>query len=102
VEEAFDKIEWVKMGSLGLKVIHIIEGHVDLYLHLVRELKVWDTAAPVALALAAGLKVHALDGQPLRFDVQRPQHDQAIAIGYSDWIGRAIQLSKVLQKGYRS
>lgn len=91
VEKAFEKIEWVKMGSLGLKVIHIIEGHADLYLHLVRELKVWDTIAPVALALAAGLKVCSLEGAPLRFDIERPQHDQAIIIGRANWVDEAIR-----------
>lgn len=94
VERAFEQIEWVKMGSLGLKVVHIIEGHADLYLHLVRKLKVWDTAAPVALALAAGLKVCSLKGTPLDFDVERPQHDQAIIIGRADWVDEA---SKRLQ-----
>jgi 3'(2'), 5'-bisphosphate nucleotidase len=91
VEEAFDKIEWVKMGSLGLKVIHIIEGHADLYLHLERKLKIWDTAAPVALALAAGLKVCSLRGTPLRFDAARPQHDQAVIIGRSNYVDEAIR-----------
>lgn len=91
VEKAFEKIEWVKMGSLGLKVIHIIEGHADLYLHLVRKLKVWDTAAPVALALAAGLKACSLEGAPLHFDVEQSHHEQALIIGCEHWVDKAIQ-----------
>lgn len=103
VEQAFEKIEWVKMGSLGLKVVHIIEGHADLYLHLVKQLKVWDTAAPVALALAAGLKVCDLQGSPLRFDVGHPQHDQAIIIGRANWVNKATQrLMKSLQVPMKS
>jgi len=84
------------MGSLGLKIVHIIEGHADLYLHLVRKLKIWDTAAPVALAKAAGLKTCSLNGENLIYDPTGLKHDQRIIIGRPSYVHRVIDVLKDL------
>lgn len=59
--------ELVPMGSAGAKAMAIIQGHVDVYAHAGGQYQ-WDSAAPVAVAAAAGLHVSRLDGAPLVYN----------------------------------
>jgi len=56
------------MGSAGVKVMAVVSGEADAYIHAGGQYQ-WDTAAPVAVALAAGLVATRLDGSPLRYNV---------------------------------
>jgi len=58
----------VLMGSAGVKVMAVASGEVDAYIHAGGQYQ-WDSAAPVAVALAAGLVATRLDGSPLRYNV---------------------------------
>ncbi|MBM4281606.1 MAG: 3'(2'),5'-bisphosphate nucleotidase CysQ [Deltaproteobacteria bacterium] len=58
----------VPRGSVGLKAALIVEGKADAYVTASRRIKVWDTAAPAALLLAAGGAVSSLSQRPLVFD----------------------------------
>jgi 3'(2'), 5'-bisphosphate nucleotidase len=57
----------VPLGSAGMKAMSVVLGDTDAYVHSGR-LKEWDSAAPVAVAIAAGLHVSRLDGSPLEFN----------------------------------
>ena len=57
----------VPMGSAGAKIAAVITGQVDAYVHAGGQYE-WDSAAPVAVALAAGLHASRLDGSPLRYN----------------------------------
>jgi len=59
----------VPMGSAGVKVMAVVTGEVDAYIHAGGQYQ-WDSAAPVAIALAAGLIATRLDGSPLRYNVR--------------------------------
>lgn len=59
--------ELVAMGSAGVKVASVIRGEVDAYLHTGGQYE-WDSAAPVAVARAAGLHTSRADGSPLRYN----------------------------------
>ena len=59
--------ELVPMGSAGAKAMAILQGKADVYVHS-GGMHEWDAAAPVAVALAAGLHVSRFDGSPLRFN----------------------------------
>ena len=61
----------VPMGSAGAKVAAVILGEVDAYLHAGGQWE-WDSAAPVAVALAAGLHASRIDGAPLRYNQPKP------------------------------
>jgi 3'(2'), 5'-bisphosphate nucleotidase len=63
--------ERVEMGSAGFKVAAVIRGEVDLYVHGGGQYE-WDSAAPVAVARAAGLHASRLDGSPLRYNQPDP------------------------------
>jgi 3'(2'), 5'-bisphosphate nucleotidase len=52
--------ELVPMGSAGAKVAAVITGTVDAYIHAGGQYE-WDSAAPVAVALVAGLHASRID-----------------------------------------
>ena len=56
------------MGSAGVKAAAVITGEVDAYVHSGGQYQ-WDSAAPVAVALAAGAIATRLDGSPLQYNV---------------------------------
>lgn len=68
------ELQHVPMGSVGVKVAAVLTGEVDAYVHSGGAYE-WDTAAPAAVAAAAGAHVSRLDGSPLRYnkpDVSSP------------------------------
>ncbi|HKY13804.1 MAG TPA: 3'(2'),5'-bisphosphate nucleotidase CysQ, partial [Microthrixaceae bacterium] len=63
--------ELVPMGSAGAKAMAVVLGDADVYAHSGGQYE-WDSAAPVAVAAAAGLHVSRLDGSPLRYNQPDP------------------------------
>jgi 3'(2'), 5'-bisphosphate nucleotidase len=63
--------ELVKLGSAGAKAMAVVLGEVDVYAHSGGQYE-WDSAAPVAVAAAAGLHTSRLDGSPLRYNQPDP------------------------------
>ncbi len=63
--------ELVPMGSAGAKVAAVVSGEVDAYLHAGGQYE-WDSAAPVAVARAAGLHASRIDGSPLAYNRPDP------------------------------
>ncbi|MGB9377708.1 MAG: inositol monophosphatase family protein, partial [Mycobacteriales bacterium] len=63
--------ELVPMGSAGAKTSAVILGEVDAYVHAGGQYE-WDSAAPVAVALAAGLHASRLDGAELKYNQPDP------------------------------
>ena len=61
----------VPMGSAGAKAMAVVRGQADVYAHGGGQYE-WDSAAPVAVAAAAGLHVSRLDGSPLRYNQENP------------------------------
>jgi 3'(2'), 5'-bisphosphate nucleotidase len=63
--------ELVYLGSAGAKAMAVVLGHVDAYVHAGGQYE-WDSAAPAAVALAAGLHASRLDGTPLAYNQASP------------------------------
>jgi 3'(2'), 5'-bisphosphate nucleotidase len=63
--------ELVPMGSAGAKAMAVLRGVGDIYLHSGGQYE-WDSAAPVAVALAAGAHASRLDGSALVYDRPDP------------------------------
>ncbi len=63
--------ETVPLGSAGAKSMAVVQGDADIYLHAGGQYE-WDSAAPVAVALAAGLHASRVDGSPLRYNQPDP------------------------------
>lgn len=77
----------VELGSAGAKVAAVAQGRAEIYVHSGGQYE-WDSAAPVAVARAAGLHTSRIDGSPLVYNrpdpllpdllVCRPQYADAI------------------------
>jgi 3'(2'), 5'-bisphosphate nucleotidase len=61
----------VEMGSAGAKVCAVVQGRAEVYVHAGGQYE-WDSAAPVAVARAAGLHTSRVDGTPLRYNQADP------------------------------
>jgi 3'(2'), 5'-bisphosphate nucleotidase len=61
----------VEMGSAGAKVAAVVQGRAEVYVHSGGQYE-WDSAAPVAVARAAGLHTSRIDGSPLRYNRPDP------------------------------
>jgi 3'(2'), 5'-bisphosphate nucleotidase len=61
----------VEMGSAGAKVASVVQGLSDVYVHAGGQYE-WDSAAPVAVARAAGLHTSRIDGSPLTYNRRDP------------------------------
>ncbi|HEX5116174.1 MAG TPA: 3'(2'),5'-bisphosphate nucleotidase CysQ [Pseudonocardiaceae bacterium] len=59
------------MGSAGAKAMAVVRGDADVYVHAGGQWE-WDSAAPVGVAVAAGLTACRIDGSPLRYNQPRP------------------------------
>jgi len=63
--------EPVRLGSAGAKAMSVVLGETDIYVHD-GGMYQWDSAAPAAVALAAGLHVSRIDGSPMVFNERDP------------------------------
>ncbi len=63
--------ELIPMGSAGAKAMAVVRGEAEVYAHSGGQYE-WDSAAPVAVALAAGLHASRLDGSPLLYNRPNP------------------------------
>jgi 3'(2'), 5'-bisphosphate nucleotidase len=55
------------MGSAGAKAMSVVRDVSDAYVHSGGQYE-WDSAAPVAVARAAGLFTSRIDGSPLVYN----------------------------------
>lgn len=63
--------EIIRMGSAGAKAMAVVRGDADAYI-AASPMNEWDSCAPAAVALAAGLHVSHLDGTALTFNKPDP------------------------------
>ena len=61
----------ISMGSAGAKAMAVVSGIADVYVHA-GGMYQWDSAAPAAVALAAGLHVSRIDGSPVAYNDPDP------------------------------
>jgi 3'(2'), 5'-bisphosphate nucleotidase len=61
----------VPMGSAGAKAMAVVRGEAQVYAHAGGQYE-WDSAAPAAVAIAAGLHVSGVDGSALQWNKADP------------------------------
>ncbi len=61
----------VRLGSAGAKAMSVVLGEADIYVHD-GGMYQWDSAAPAAVALAAGFHASRLDGSPIVYNDPDP------------------------------
>jgi 3'(2'), 5'-bisphosphate nucleotidase len=81
----------VPRGSAGAKSVAVVLGEADAYIHAGGQYE-WDSAAPAAVAGAAGLHVSRLDGSPLRYNQRDPSLPDLVVCrpGLADALLRTI------------
>jgi 3'(2'), 5'-bisphosphate nucleotidase len=70
VARALD-VDAVRLGSAGAKAMAVVAGEADIYVHD-GGMYQWDSAAPAAVAQAAGLHVSRIDGSPMVYNGADP------------------------------
>ncbi len=95
LKEVLPDVQFVSMGSFGLKVLTVIRGEAGLYGYFNGRVKLWDTTGPLALAQAAGLICCDLEGNPIRFappfvDPETLIHRQPIVVGWPSYINQFL------------
>jgi len=76
-DDAFGGVEIKSVGSVGAKVVQILEGNADVYVHTTGFYE-WDIAAPLAIAIAGGLAVCDIKGNPLKLNQENVRVDNVI------------------------
>lgn len=66
------ELDLVPIGSAGAKISAVLLGEVDGYVHAGGQYE-WDSAAPAAVALAAGAHASRVDGAPLVYNRPDPR-----------------------------
>ncbi|MEU8797993.1 inositol monophosphatase family protein [Spirillospora sp. NPDC048819] len=66
------EVELVPIGSAGAKISAVLLGEVDAYVHAGGQFE-WDSAAPAAVALAAGAHASRIDGSVLEYNRKDPR-----------------------------
>jgi 3'(2'), 5'-bisphosphate nucleotidase len=61
----------VPIGSAGAKISAVLTGEVEAYVHAGGQYE-WDSAAPVAVALASGAHASRIDGSALTYNQDDP------------------------------
>jgi 3'(2'), 5'-bisphosphate nucleotidase len=81
--------ELVPLGSAGFKALAVVRGTAEIYAHSGGQYE-WDSAAPVAVALAYGFHASRLDGTPLAYNNADPYLPDLL-IAHPDWARPALQ-----------
>ncbi len=63
--------QFLRLGGAGAKAMAVVLGRADIYVHA-GGMYEWDSAAPAAVAAAAGCHVSRLDGSPLVYNQRDP------------------------------
>ena len=86
----------VPMGSAGAKIAAVIRGEAEVYVHAGGQYE-WDSAAPVAVALAGGFHASRLDGSPLRYARPDPWLPDLVVChpAFTDAVREAVRSSGV-------
>ena len=65
------QVELVPQGSAGIKILSVVSGFCDAYVHGGGQYE-WDSAAPVAIAASRGIVCSRLNGSPLWYNQPDP------------------------------
>lgn len=68
---------WHQLGSAGAKTMAVVRGEFDAYVHAGGQWE-WDSAAPVGVAMGAGLWASGLRGEPLEYNRPKPYLEEFI------------------------
>jgi len=86
--------ELMLLGSAGAKAMEVVLGKADIYAHTGGQYE-WDSAAPAAVAQAAGLHTSRIDGSPLRYNQPNPYLPDLL-ICRPEWASKVIAIAAAI------
>jgi 3'(2'), 5'-bisphosphate nucleotidase len=86
----------IPCGSVGLKMLAVVSGEADLYVHFGRGAKLWDACAPDAVAAAAGVLLTDLAGAPIDYAAQDVALANGIVVAAPPLHGRVVAALRTL------
>jgi 3'(2'), 5'-bisphosphate nucleotidase len=96
VKEKLGITREIPCGSVGLKMIRVISGEADLYIHFGRGAKLWDTCAPDAIARAAGIRFSDACGKDIDYLAPQVTLERGIVVAAEDLHARVIAATSCL------
>lgn len=96
-------IEIETASSIGLDVHEVLQATVDAFVHIRPTLKTWDTAAPAAIALGAGLEIGTEAGNGFTYPHNDASHNCHIVIGRKgsvSWWKRSFEVCAEKQQSF--
>ena len=75
--KSIDPAELMRAGGCGNKILMVLEGKADAYVHPSVGTKKWDTCAGETIIQAAGGSLTDLLGRPLPYDTDPTKHKNA-------------------------
>ncbi|MFC7486351.1 3'(2'),5'-bisphosphate nucleotidase CysQ [Knoellia sp. CPCC 206453] len=87
----------VPMGSAGIKATSVVDGVVDAYVHAGGQYE-WDSAAPVGVALSAGLRACRIDGSELTYNHADPLLPDLL-IARPEFAGIVLDAISTIERG---
>ncbi len=82
------------LGSAGAKAMEVVLGRADIYAHTGGQYE-WDSAAPAAVAQAAGLHTSRIDGSSLRYNQPNPYLPDLL-ICQPEWAAKVIAIAAAI------
>jgi 3'(2'), 5'-bisphosphate nucleotidase len=90
--------EFIRMGSVGLKVGLICEARAHLYLHVGDKTNLWDTCAPEAILREAGGRITDISNRPFLYTGKDVRNRNGLVASNSVIHDRAIRVTQALLK----
>ena len=91
VKQRLGIVKEIACGSVGLKMIKVVSGEADLYVHFGRGAKLWDTCAPEAVARAAGVSFSDIGGRAIDYLSEKVMLERGIVVAPGDLHTRVVK-----------
>ncbi len=88
------------VGSVGVRMASVARGIADCHVQAPGKTKMWDTAAPLALVLAAGGRVSDLRGHRLDFSSPPVTHPEGVVCSAAQHHDRIVETLAALTESW--
>src|SRR5499426_1092875 len=91
----------IRMGSVGLKVGAVCEGHAHLYIHTGSRTHLWDTCGPEAILREAGGRMTDIFNNPLNYGGRELRNPNGLIASNGVVHDRAAQVAQSVLESFR-
>jgi 3'(2'), 5'-bisphosphate nucleotidase len=91
----------IRMGSVGLKVGALCEGHAHVYIHTAGRTHSWDTCGPEAILREAGGRMTDVSNQPLNYRSRDALNQNGLIASNGVIHDRVVQVTQSVLESFR-